>query len=423
MQAVARSSLSPLDIPVAQREFRRDNKSYEPDTITGTVSAPSSAANSPAPVDPTPLSPLSTPNCFDSSSSASPPSFPASSAPSSSAASAHEEILLLNNRYLLLECVEGSVSPQSQPLRRCIDTVTGTTYFCRECQRSEATASLLAAHNRLRDSDVVTPIYETISASLDDEQQNSSSSSKLYLISPASYGDLHTYLRSKRRLKESEARSLFRQAAQAVNDCHRHGVVLTDLKLRRFVFADPQRTQLRLESLEEAIVLERRDSDDGVWRKHGYPAYVTPEVLLSRGARYSGRAADLWSLGIILYTLLVGRYPFQDSGPFGLFTKIIRGHFAVPDFVSSRARCLIRNLLRRDPQQRLDAGDILQHPWFNAVLRTAKADQVKSKPEAPILGSGAASASVRSQQQQQLEPLAIVDQVVPETAGDSRMDE
>ena len=178
-----------------------------------------------------------------------------------------------------------------------------------------------------------------------------------------------------------------------------------------------------MESLEEAIVLERRDSDDGVWRKHGYPAYVTPEVLLSRGARYSGRAADLWSLGIILYTLLVGRYPFQDSGPFGLFTKIIRGHFAVPDFVSSRARCLIRNLLRRDPQQRLDAGDILQHPWFNAVLRTAKADQVKSKPEAPILGSGAASASVRSQQQQQLEPLAIVDQVVPETAGDSRMDE
>ncbi len=59
-----------------------------------------------------------------------------------------------------------------------------------------------------------------------------------------------------------------------------------------FVFVDC-RTQLRLESLEDAIVLERCDSDDGVWRKHGYPAYVTPEVLMSRGARYSGRAADL----------------------------------------------------------------------------------------------------------------------------------
>ena len=172
------------------------------------------------------------------------------------------------------------------------------------------------------------------------------------------------------------------------------------------------RTKLRLESLEEAIVLETSESDDGVWRKHGYPAYVTPEVLLSRGARYSGRAADLWSLGIILYTLLVGRYPFQDSGPFGLFTKIIRGHFAVPDFVSSRARCLIRNLLRRDPAQRLEAGDILGHPWFTAVLRTAKADQVKSKPEttASVATIRAAAAA---------EPM---DQVVPEADGSARMD-
>lgn len=244
---VARPQLSPLNIELAQQ---RKRFVYESET-TGTATGAASVINSPsAPVDPNPLSPLSPPTSFLSSknsnlSASSPPpsSFittsASSSLPSSSSASADEEILLLNNHYLLLECVEGSVSPQSQPLRRCIDTVTGTTYFCRECQLSPSTASLLAAHHRLRDSDVVTPIYETISASLD-HQQNSSSG-KLYLISPASYGDLHTYLRSKRRLKESEARSLFRQAAQAVYDCHRHGVVLTDLKLRRFVFADPQR--------------------------------------------------------------------------------------------------------------------------------------------------------------------------------------
>lgn len=164
-------------------------------------------------------------------------------------------------------------------------------------------------------------------------------------------------------------------------------------------------------------MLERSDSDDGVWRKHGYPAYVTPEVLLSRGARYSGRAADLWSLGIILYTLLVGRYPFQDSGPFGLFTKIIRGHFTVPDFVSSRARCLIRHLLRRDPNQRLEAADILLHPWFTAVLRTAKVDQVKSKPDMMAgVAAGLSRPEILS---------AAVDQVVPEAIAtpDSRMED
>ena len=167
------------------------------------------------------------------------------------------------------------------------------------------------------------------------------------------------------------------------------------------------RTRLRLESLEDAIVLEKCDSDDGVWRKHGYPAYVTPEVLLSRGARYSGRAADLWSLGIILYTLLVGRYPFQDSGPFGLFTKIIRGHYTVPDFVSSRARCLIRNLLRRDPSQRLEASDILRHHWFSATLRPSKTDQLKNKPN-EVVNAATGQLAARS------EVNVFADQVVPE---------
>jgi len=360
MTQVARQSLPMLNIELAQRKT-----TFKLDGIEETV-------------DQNPLSPLSPSNFL-------------SKEPEIVSNHLSVEASLLVDRYLLLETVEAA-SPQSQPFRRCIDTLTGETLLCRECSRTPATETLMEAHHRLRDSEVVTPICQVINAAHEGDGQN-----RLYLLSPSSFGDLHSYLRSKRRLKESEARSLFRQAAQSVYDCHRHGVVLTDLKLRRFVFADPQRTKLRLESLEEASVLERFDSDDGVWRKHGYPAYVTPEVLLSRGgARYSGRAADLWSLGIILYTLLVGRYPFQDSGPFGLFTKIIRGHFVVPDFVSSRARCLIRNLLRRDPNQRLEAADILLHPWFTAVLRTGKADHSKSKPEAVTAGTAAAAAVARA---------------------------
>lgn len=386
---VARQSLPLLNIELAQR--KQTTQTFKLEGIDSTETQ-----------DPNPLSPLS------------PPTF-LSKDPSSEAATSNylaNEVSLLVDRYLLLETVEAAVvSPQTLPFRRCIDTFTGETYLCRECCKSPSTTTLLEAHYRLRESNVVTPICKVINAA----QEGDSNQTKLYLLSPASFGDLHSYLRSKRRLKESEARSLFRQAAQSVYDCHRHGVVLTDLKLRRFVFADPQRTKLRLESLEEAIVLERSDSDDGVWRKHGYPAYVTPEVLLSRGARYSGRAADLWSLGIILYTLLVGRYPFQDSGPFGLFTKIIRGHFSVPDFVSSRARCLIRNLLRRDPNQRLEAGDILRHPWFTAVLHTGKMDHSKSKPESNSGQSRVAGGA--------FEPSSIADQVVPLSVALTRMED
>lgn len=61
------------------------------------------------------------------------------------------------------------------------------------------------------------------------------------LFDKAQGGDLHSHVRARRRLREPEARRLFRQMATAVRDCHKLGVVLRDLKLRKFVFADEQR--------------------------------------------------------------------------------------------------------------------------------------------------------------------------------------
>lgn len=56
-----------------------------------------------------------------------------------------------------------------------------------------------------------------------------------------SYGDLHTYICNKKRLKESEAVDFFHQIVSIVSDCHNNGIILRDLKLRKFVFSDPQR--------------------------------------------------------------------------------------------------------------------------------------------------------------------------------------
>lgn len=231
MQVATRPTLPLLNIELASQRKPSIQKSDESDAAAAAVAATVGIVD---PIPPTPLSP---------------PTFIAKQVPPAAVVSP-AEILLLNDRYLLLECIEGAVSPQSQPLRRCIDTVTEETFFCRECSTSPATATLLEAHHRLKDSQVVTPVYQVIHAAAaalaapptrEEEVEGDAQMPKLYLLSPASYGDLHSYLRSKRRLKETEARTLFRQAAQAVFDCHRQGVVLTDLKLRRFVFADPQR--------------------------------------------------------------------------------------------------------------------------------------------------------------------------------------
>ena len=122
-------------------------------------------------------------------------------------------------------------------------------------------------------------------------------------------------------------------------------------------------TSLKLEGLEDASLLH--GADDILEDKHGCPAYVSPEILHSCGG-YSGKAADIWSLGVMLYTMIVGRYPFHDTEPSVLFSRIRSGHFTIPDTISSKGKCLIRSMMRREPTERLTAHEILEHPWFNS---------------------------------------------------------
>lgn len=250
---------------------------------------------------------------------------------------------IVADKYQLLEQVEGS------SLYRCIDINTQEELVCKIVSRDSH--SLVSAHYRLDSQPRISSLHEVLVGNR-----------YLYLVFPKAHGDLHSYVRNRKRLRESEARRLFRQIAETVQVCHENGIVLRDLKLRKFVFADKEKTELKLESLEDAVVLEEPESDV-LHDKRGCPAYVSPEILKA-GSNYSGKAADMWSLGVILYTMLVGRYPFNDSEHANLFAKIQRCQFVVPDCLSSKARCLIRSLMRRDPAERLTSEDIFYHPWF-----------------------------------------------------------
>lgn len=107
------------------------------------------------------------------------------------------------------------------------------------------------------------------------------------------------------------------------------------------------------------------NDDDSLTDRHGCPAYVSPELLTNGKGSYAGRAADVWSLGVSLYTMLVGRYPFQDTQPAVLFAKIRRGTYSLPDWLSPRARCLVGCMLRKSPCERLRASELLMHPWLS----------------------------------------------------------
>uniref|UniRef100_U3F2F3 Tribbles homolog 3 n=1 Tax=Callithrix jacchus TaxID=9483 RepID=U3F2F3_CALJA len=245
--------------------------------------------------------------------------------------------------YVLLEPEEGGRA------YRALHCPTSTEYTCKVYPIHEALA-VLEPYARLPPHKHVAQPTEVLAGT-----------QLLYAFFTRTHGDMHSLVRNRRRIPEPEAAALFRQMATAVAHCHQHGLVLRDLKLRRFVFTDCERKKLVLENLEDTCVLT--GPDDSLWDKNACPAYVGPEILSSQ-ASYSGKAADVWSLGVALFTMLAGHYPFQDSEPVLLFGKIRRGAYALPAGLSAPARCLVRCLLRREPAERLTATSILLHPWL-----------------------------------------------------------
>lgn len=101
---------------------------------------------------------------------------------------------------------------------------------------------------------------------------------------------------------------------------------------------------------------------------------MAPEVLAQ--ASYDGKAADVWSCGVVLYTLLTGGFPFRDPDEQGmnpvillqrLFPRILTGKFEMPPGLSPNCQHLLKAMLTVDPAQRIPASQILQHTWLKKL--------------------------------------------------------
>lgn len=82
------------------------------------------------------------------------------------------------------------------------------------------------------------------------------------------------------------------------------------------------------------------------------------------GKKYHGLNADVWSCGVVLFAMICGYLPFEDSNTTILYKKIIAGEYTLPKFVSPLARDLLQRLLTTDPERRIKIKDVKSHPWF-----------------------------------------------------------
>ncbi|ELR19738.1 protein kinase domain containing protein [Acanthamoeba castellanii str. Neff] len=174
-------------------------------------------------------------------------------------------------------------------------------------------------------------------------------------------GELFHYMHDKHRLSEDEARRCWRQIVCAVAYLHCSGIAHRDLKLENVMFATPGGRKVKVIDLGLSC---------SVWPGRlltsycGSVEYAAPEVLLRQP--HDGRGVDVWALGVILYTLVVGFRPFLDrkaalQGDYISLDEVAQspdGVDTTPEF-----RDLLQQIFQMDPRQRISIHGIMAHPW------------------------------------------------------------
>lgn len=120
--------------------------------------------------------------------------------------------------------------------------------------------------------------------------------------------------------------------------------------------------KLQYESLAGAIILDN-PHNDLVHKKIGCPFYTAPE-LFTRHRWYSGKPADIWALGVALYTMLIGHYPFYETTNFNLVRVIRSSDLQIPPYVPRSAQVVICQLLRKNYENRLPIEGVLLTSWL-----------------------------------------------------------
>ncbi|KAI0691426.1 hypothetical protein BC835DRAFT_117384 [Cytidiella melzeri] len=255
--------------------------------------------------------------------------------------------------------------------------LTGTRVAIKQIPKAmSASLTREIHHHRQLHHPHVTQLFEVIATE-----------NNIWLVTElCSGGELFDYLAEKGRLSEEETRVFFGQLCLAVAYVHDKGIVHRDLKLENVLLDERCRVKLGdfgfTREFERGVFLETFCGTTG---------YASPEMLLSQ--KYLGSEVDVWSLGIILYTLLTGTLPFDDDDEHVMREKVIKGEFEDPEWLSDDARDLIKNVLQAEPSKRLSIPQILAHSWFTSS-RALPFQRIEASP--PASSRSASPASVTS---------------------------
>ncbi|XP_063063370.1 serine/threonine-protein kinase PLK1-like [Engraulis encrasicolus] len=163
----------------------------------------------------------------------------------------------------------------------------------------------------------------------------------------------------RKAVTEPEARYFMRQIIMGCQYLHNNRVIHRDLKLGNLFLNDEMDVKIG------DFGLATRIEFDGERKKTlcGTPNYIAPEVLCKKGHSFE---VDIWSLGCILYTLLVGKPPFETSCLKETYVRIKKNEYSVPRHINPPAAALIKRMLHAEPSLRPSISDLLGDEFFTS---------------------------------------------------------
>lgn len=172
-----------------------------------------------------------------------------------------------------------------------------------------------------------------------------------FLFERAEGGELFRNLQKQGRFTSYHVRFYLCEILLALRYLHINDIVYRDLKPENILLS--RNGHIRLIDFGFSKIIE----DNRTYTLCGTPEYVAPELLLNKRNGY-GKSIDWWALGILIYELLTGHPPFNDTEPCNIYKKIIKNDVDFPYFIEEQSKRLILELLESKPSRRLGVKDV-----------------------------------------------------------------
>lgn len=165
-------------------------------------------------------------------------------------------------------------------------------------------------------------------------------------------------------LTEAETASVLMQVVNGLLYLKSNNILHRDMSLSNLLLTN----DLKVKIADFGLATQLTQADEKHTTLCGTPNYISPEVA-SRAAH--GLPVDVWGLGCMMYTLLVGKPPFDTDGIKSTLTRVVMVDYIVPNYLSIEAKDLLNRLLKKNPSDRIHIDEVLTHPFMLKYLITS----------------------------------------------------